>query len=290
MNGAEFAQQMFNGLSIASIYALVSVGITLIFGLTSLVNFAHGEFMLIGGYVAVSLAAVTGGSAALVALPAILAVVVIFVASERSLFRFTLKRPINGFLISLGLIIVFQSGIAEIWGASPLNLEPLVSSVFSVGDLRLSGQRLLTIAITLAIFASLFFYMTRTRQGLALRAAAMDRETAGLMGVPVPRFVTLVFLLGGLLGGVAGVLLASLFPLTPVLGSHFIVKGFAIALAGGLGNVAGALAASLVLGLGEALIAGFGFAAWTDVTAFLLMILILLVRPQGFFKGVEAPH
>jgi branched-chain amino acid transport system permease protein len=110
------------------------------------------------------------------------------------------------------------------------------------------------------------------------------------MGVPVPRFVTLVFLLGGLLGGVAGFLLASLFPLTPTLGSHFIVKGFAIALAGGLGNVAGALAASLVLGLGEALVAGLGFAAWTDVTAFLLMILILLVRPQGFFKGVEAPH
>ena len=288
MTLSDFLQQCFNGLSIASIYALVAAGITLVFGLTRLVNFAHGELMILGAYAALLVAA--GGALGFVAG---LAVAVLVVAAacfviERGLFRFTLEKPINGFLVSLGLIIVLQNLYVMLWGTSPRSLPPVSSDVLTFGEVALSVQRLFVIAATGVAFWALFLFLNRSRVGLAMRASAMDRETAGLMAIPVPRLITMTFVLGGVLAALAGVLLAGLFPVKPTVGGEFVVKGFAVALAGGLGNVVGALLASLVLGLGEAMIAGFGYPEWTDVASFVLMIAILIVRPQGFLRSVEA--
>ncbi|WP_109793445.1 branched-chain amino acid ABC transporter permease [Minwuia thermotolerans] len=285
-----FLQQLFNGLSMASIYMLVAVGITLVFGLTQMVNFAHGEVMMVGAYVAL-FAAPQGGAMFLIGLlAAVVAVGVIAFGIERGLYQFTLQSPINGFLVSLGLILIIQNLLLELWGVSPQHLEPVVGSVLQVGELRLSGQRIFVIGVTATIFAILYFLLTRTRFGIGLRAAAVDRETAGLMSINVPRMITMTFVLGGMLAATAGVLVAGLFPITPFLGSQFVIKGFAVALVGGLGNVTGAVLAALVLGVTEAMIAGFGFSAWTDVVAFGLMIFILLVRPQGFLRGTDAPY
>jgi branched-chain amino acid transport system permease protein len=264
MTPADFLQQCFNGLSIASIYALVAAGITLVFGLTRLVNFAHGELMILGAYAALLVAA--GGALGLLA-GLVVAVLVVGAACfviERGLFRFTLEKPINGFLVSLGLIIVLQNVFVMLWGTSPQSLPPVSSSVLTFGEVALSAQRLFVIAATGAAFLALFLFLNRSRVGLAMRAAAMDRETAGLMAVPVPRLITMTFVLGGVLAAFAGVLLAGLFPVKPTLGGEFVV------------------------GLGEAMIAGSGYPEWTDVASFVLMIAILIVRPQGFLRSVEA--
>lgn len=288
MDLATFLQQCFNGLSVASIYMLVAVGVTLVFGVTGLVNFAHGELMMVGAYVAFFVAP-AGGASSLGGIAAgMLAVGVLAWALERGIFRHTFSRPVNGFLVSLGLILVLQNALIEIWSINPQQMQGTFDGIFRLGGVRISAQRLFVILVTVALFVALYLLMTRTRWGLAMRAAAVDPEVTASMGIPVPRVVTAVFVLGGLLAGVAGTLLATMSPITPLLGSQVVVKGFAIALVGGLGNAAGAMVAAVILGLAEAMVAGAGFAELKDLVSFALMILIVVVRPQGIFRGTEA--
>jgi len=290
MDGWTFLQQLFNGLSVASIYMLVGVGITLVFGLTGIVNFAHGEIMMLGAY-ALLVVAPDGGPMFIVGLvAAVTFVCLVSYAMERGLFRFTLKRPINGFLVSLGLILALQNGLIEYWGTDQQNVVAPFERVWQMGGTRISAERLFIIGITAVIFVTFSLFLAHTRVGTALRASAMDRETASLMAVPVPRLITLTFVIGGALAAIGGVLLATIYPISPQLGSTYVVKGFAIALVGGLGNVAGAMIAALILGVTEALNAGLGYGAWTDAISFALMIVILLVRPQGLLRGTEAQY
>ena len=135
-----------------------------------------------------------------------------------------------------------------------------------------------------------FLTISRSRYGLALRASVSDQETAALMGIPVRRYVTAVFVYGSFLAGLGGALLIALFPITPFIGSQVVVKGFAVALIGGLGNVTGAVIAGIILGLVDGLSAGYGLPQWTDAYSFALMIIILLIRPQGLLGGTEGPR
>ncbi len=281
------AQHIVNGLNSGTIYALVAVGITLVFGLTGMVNFAHGELMMIGAYV-VYYVAKDGGAKFLLGLVAAIAVVgLLSMASDRLLFRQTFGRPINGFIVSLGLIIIFQNAIIGLEGTSPRFVGTMVSGVVEIGDVRVSIQRLFAVVLALALLVGMYWVIQRTRFGLALQATAMDREIAGLMGINILRTITLTFLLGGLLAGAAGALVSALAPITPLLGHSYITKGFAVALLGGLGSVKGALAASLLVGMTESLVSALGWSEWVGVSTFALMIAVLLVRPQGLFRGVE---
>jgi branched-chain amino acid transport system permease protein len=209
---------------------------------------------------------------------------------ERGLFRFTLQRPVNGFLISLGMILILQNALVARWGATQQNVGAAFGTVWQLGELRVSADRLLIIGVTAVSFVLLHHLLVRTRVGTAVRAAAMDRETAGLMAVPVPRIITLTFITGGVLAAIAGSLLASIYPIMPSLGSAFVVKGFAVALVGGLGNIKGAMLAALVIGIAEAMLAGLGYGGWTDAVSFALMIAILLFRPQGLLRGTDGSY
>lgn len=288
MTAWDIAQQFVNGLSLASIYALVAVGITLVFGLTGLLNFAHGEIMMLGGYVLLVIAPKGGPLFAVGMVCAILFVALVSILLERGLFRFTIKVPINGFLVSLGLIFILQNLLIANFTISPSFVEPPFPGILEIGELRISWQRIFVIAFAILTLLALFWLMTRTKTGLAMRAAAIHGETAELMGVPVPRLIAMVFVIGGVLAAVAGVLIATIAPITPILGANFIAKGFAVALMGGLGNVMGALIAAFILGVGEAMLAGFGFSAWVDVLSFGMLIAILMIRPQGVLRGSEA--
>lgn len=287
MTGWDIAQQFVNGLSLASIYALVAVGITLVFGLTGLLNFAHGEIMMLGSFVLLVIAPDGGAIFALGLLAAILVVALVSFLLERGLFQFTVKVPINGFLVSLGLIFILQNLLIAQFTISPAIIEPPFTSILEIGGLRIAWQRLFVIAFAVLTLLALFWVMTRTKLGLAMRASAIDSETAGLMGIAVPSLITVVFVVGGILAAIAGALIATISPITPVLGANFIAKGFAVALMGGLGNVMGALIAAFILGIGEAMLAGFGFGAWVDMLSFGLLIAILMVRPQGVLRGSE---
>ncbi|KSV75492.1 branched-chain amino acid ABC transporter permease [Sinorhizobium sp. GW3] len=281
-------QQILNGLSIASVITLIAVGVTLIFGLTGIINFAHGEFLMVGSIVT-WLAVVSGLSFAFALPLAVLAVALLGYVLERGIFRFTLERPTNGFIVSLGIIVVLQHLVILLFDPNQKSIAKPLTTVWEVGGVRIASVRVLVILITVAVVAATYTMITRTRYGRALRASVDDRDTAALMGIPVRRYITGVFILGSALAGLAGALLIALFPITPFTGGNMVMKGFAVALIGGLGNLTGAVAAGLILGIVEGLSAGYGFSEWTDAYSFGLMILVLLFRPHGLFAGTSGP-
>ncbi|WP_201401026.1 branched-chain amino acid ABC transporter permease [Kaistia sp. 32K] len=288
MDTAILIQQVLNGLSIASVITLIAVGVTLIFGLTGIINFAHGEFLMIGSFATwIVVQAGFGFVPALVI--AVLAVAAMGFALERGLFRFTLTRPTNGFIVSLGLIVVLQHVVIFFYGPNQKSIPRPLSAVWDVGGVRIASVRVMVILVTIAVVAATFVMITRSRYGRALRAAVEDRDTAALMGIPVRRYITGVFVLGSALAGLGGALLIALFPVTPFTGGTMVMKGFAVALMGGLGNLTGAVVAGLILGIVEGFSAGYGFSEWTDAYSFGLMILVLLVRPNGLFGGTSGP-
>ena len=288
-----FIQQFLNGLSIASVIALVAIGITLIFGLTGIVNFAQGEMLMIGGYTVWFVVDQTGLGDGFHFYVLALAVAILIVGGlglvlERGLFRFTLDDPINGFIVSIGLIIVLQHFVAGLWTSDAQTIPRPVNTIWEVGEIRILATRIMVIAITIGLLLVSFYALQRTRYGRALRASAADRDTAALMGIPVRRYIMTIFVIGSAIAGIGGALLIALFPMSPFVGGTFVIKGFAVAIIGGLGNVTGAVLAALVLGLLEAMSAGYFAPAWTNAYAFGLMIIILLVRPQGLLRGTAA--
>ncbi|UVK41292.1 branched-chain amino acid ABC transporter permease [Mesorhizobium sp. AR10] len=284
-----FIQQILNGLSIASVITLIAVGVTLIFGLTGIINFAHGEFLMVGGIVT-WLAVSAGLGFPLAVVLAILAVGLMGYVLERGIFRFTLERPTNGFIVSLGLIVVLQHVVVLFWNPNQKSIPRPLTTVWDVGGVRIASVRVMVILITIAVVALSFRMITASRYGRALRASVEDRDTAALMGIPVRRYITGVFVLGSALAGLGGALLIALFPITPFIGGTMVMKGFAVALIGGLGNIYGAVAAGLILGIVEGFSAGYGFSQWTDAYSFVLMILVLLFRPHGLFGGTSGPR
>lgn len=283
-----FIQQILNGLSIASVITLIAVGVTLIFGLTGIINFAHGEFLMIGSIV--TWLAVSHGMPFAVALAlAVVAVALMGFLLERGLFRFTLERPTNGFIVSLGLIVLLQHVVILFWDPNQKSIPRPLTTVWEIGGVRVASVRLMVILVTIAVVTATFLMVSRSRYGRALRASVEDRDTAALMGIPVRRYITGVFVLGSALAGLGGALLIALFPITPFTGGTMVMKGFAVALIGGLGSLTGAVAAGLILGIVEGFSAGYGFSQWTDAYSFALMILVLLFRPHGLFGGTAGP-
>jgi branched-chain amino acid transport system permease protein len=282
-------QQILNGLSIASVITLIAIGVTLIFGLTGIINFAHGEFLMVGSIVTwLGVNAGWGFPLSLVA--AVAAVALMGYVLERGLFRFTLDKPTNGFIVSLGLIVVLQHIVIFLYDPNQKSIPHPLNGVWQVGGVRIAVTRAMVIAVTAAVVALTYVVITRSRYGRALRASVEDRDTAALMGIPVRRYITGVFVFGSALAGLGGALLIALFPITPFTGGTIVMKGFAVALIGGLGNLTGAVFAGLILGIVEGFSAGYGFSEWTDAYSFGLMILVLLVRPNGLFGGTSGPR
>jgi len=280
-----FIQQLVNSLSVASVTILIGIGITLIFGLAGIVNFAHGEFLMIGGMITWFL--VTSGMNFFLALVgAMIFVGVLGFVAERGLFQFTLNRPMNGFIMSIGVSVILQHAVIRLFNEVQKTIPDPVGKVWVVGGVNVIAMRAVVVALTAVVVAITYFGISRSRYGMALRASIADQETAELMGIPVRRYVTGVFVYGSVLAGLGGALMIALFPITPFTGSVLIIRGFAVSLIGGLGNVAG----GLILGLVDGLSAGYGFPEWTDAYSLVVMIAILILRPQGLLGGTLGPR
>lgn len=282
---AEFLQQLFNGFMISGVYALVALGITVIFGLTGIVKFSIGELLTLGAFLAFAFWDNERLSFFLAVPLAALAIALLSVVMERTAFRFTLDQPINGFIVSLGLILVLQNLVIEFWGTEARAITPPFEGVWDLGGVRMPVQRWFVVWVTVALIGALFLGLRFTKYGRAMRACAEDRDAAALMGIPVPWVIAGTFALGGALAAVAGGLLASIYPFHPYVGALYLLKGFAVALVGGLGNIEGAVAAALIIGMTETLGAGYLATEWRDAYTFGLMILILLWRPTGLFRA-----
>ena len=282
-------QQLVNSLSVASVTILIGIGITLIFGLAGIVNFAHGEFLMVGGMVTWFLVS-TGVNFFVALFGAMIVVGALGFVVERGLFRFTLDRPMNGFIMSIGLSVILQHVVIRIFNEVQKTIPDPVGQVWVIGGVNIIAMRAIVVAITAIVVAVTYFGISRSRYGIALRASIADQDTAALMGIPVRRYVTGVFVYGSLLAGLGGALMIGLFPITPFTGSVVIIRGFAVSLIGGLGNVGGAVVGGLLLGLVDGLSAGYGSPEWTDAYSLVLMIGILIIRPQGLLGGTLGPR
>lgn len=291
---ATFFQHIVNGLSTSSIYVLLGVGLTLIFGLSRLINFAHGQFLVLGSFIAWELTE-SGMSYVVATLVAVLAVGALGVVSDRALFRRTIERPMNGFVASLGVAIALQAAMVEIWSADIHQIAKPVTGVWNVSGVDIPKDRALVVLVVVVVVTLLFVVLDRTGVGRALKAAAENRDAARLVGINVGNAISLSFFLGSAMAALGGALIGMVFPFTPFTGSSLIIKGFAVALVGGLGNVRGAAVAGLALGLVETLGTAYGIdlgfvtlgPEWRDGYAFVLMIALLAWKPQGLFGASE---
>lgn len=284
-----FFQQLANGLVNGSVYALIAIGVTLVYGLTNLINFAHGQLVTVGAFAAWS-AISSGVPFALAVLIAAAVSGVVSLAMERGGFQFTSANPINGFILSLGLIFVLEGIMVERYSDALHRIDEPISGVFKVGGVQISYQRLVVVGVAVVLTVALMLVLRRTKIGRATRAYAEDPQTTALMGVDTKVLIMGVFLVGGALAGAAGALLLSLFGATVTLGAGFVVKAFVVSLIGGLGSVEGAAVAAIAVGLAETFGGAYISSRWTDFFGYVLVILIMLVRPSGLFRGSEGAH
>jgi branched-chain amino acid transport system permease protein len=283
---ATLIQLVFDGLSSASIYVLLAVGVTLIFGLTGIVNFAQGQLLMLGAYVTWAVDQ-TGLSFYLCLLAGVAAMGLFGAALELGLFRRTIRNPITGFIVSLGLISALDALGVGIWGTDPQSVFPPLESSLNVGGAVLPSQQVFVLVVTAVVVAALFAVLRYTHWGRALRAASESREMVSVLGIPVGRLVLAAFVVGSALAGLAGGFVVSLVPVTPYLGENYIFLAFAVALIGGLGNVTGAVVAGVLVGLAQALVTRYLSLTWVDGYVLALMIVVLLIRPTGLMRGTE---
>ena len=281
-------QQIINGLSLGSVYALIAVGYYLVYSILLFSNFAHGGFLVVGGYACYFLLTQWGYNTAVSMAGALAASGLVAVLTERLAYKPIRERtPITLYLLiaSMGVNIVIENIFVVTVGG---RIRALPQSTFPTGVFELGGgvtvsaSDILSLVVAAVFLVLLQLFLTRTRWGLAIRAAACDLRTAGLMGVNVTFLIALVFFVAGLLAAVGGIFLSVRYSLYPQLGS-ITTKAFIAAVIGGLGSLPGAVLGSLILGLAEMLTAGFISSQMRDLVVYSLLVLILLVRPAGFF-------
>jgi branched-chain amino acid transport system permease protein len=209
---------------------------------------------------------------------------------DRFVFRFTLTTPINGFIVSLGLIAVFQAIWVKTTGDQPKSIPSPITGNISLFGVELTRQRLFVLVVVASVFAVFLLYLKSTSAGRATRAYAENPDAAAMMGVDVTKVVRNTFSLGGAQATLAGGLLISLYAATPQLGASMTIKAFAVSLIGGLGSVIGALIAALGVGLAESLGAAYISTKWTDAFGYILMIVVLMFRPGGILRGTAGAH
>jgi branched-chain amino acid transport system permease protein len=287
-----FFEQLVNGLAVGSLYALIALGYTMVYGVLRLINFAHGDLFTYGAYLGLTLL----GSLALqdrvgpAAGLAVLALMVMgLVALLGALLERAAYRPLRGsprlsaVVSALGASIFLQNALMLVYGARyQVYPDVLPQTAVHVLGLDIPVIRLGVLGVSFAMMAALFLFVQKTRVGTAVRAAAIDQDAARLMGIDVDKVVLLVFVIGPALGGAAGLLVGLYYgQISFTMGWVYGMKAFTAAILGGIGNIPGAMVGGLILGVVEALGAGYVSIAWKDALAFVVLILILIVRPSG---------
>lgn len=285
----ELFQHFLNATILGGTYALLGIGLTLIFGIMRVVNFTHGELYAFGAYCMYALVMLFG-----VNFFAALALAMLFGAIMGGAIELLLLNRLRGadidttMLVMIGAWIVMQNSEQLVWSGvalsikSPFPAEPLV-----LGPLSVSWNRVYVFVIALVLIAVTYYVVNRTRLGKAMRATFQDRDTAALMGVRIERIHTATFALGSSLAAAAGALLGPVFVVAPTMGDLAASKAFAIVILGGLGNITGATLGGFILAFVEEIGAGYISSGYRDAMGFLLIILILLVRPTGLFARKE---
>ncbi len=286
---AELLQHLVNGLVLGGTYALLGIGLTLIFGLMNVVNFAHGEFYTLGAYAAFAALALAGADFFVAILAAIALGALLGALCERALLR-----PLRGesidttMLVMIGLWIVMQNGELLGWGGVAKSIpHPFPTTPVVLGPVSIAPLRLFVLAAAALLIGASHALVQRTKLGKAMRATFQDAETAALMGVRIERIHTATFAFGSALAAAAGALLGPIFLAYPSMGDLASLKAFSVVILGGLGSLAGATLGGVILGVAEELGAGYVSSGYRDAVGFVIIILVLLLRPGGLFARSE---
>lgn len=286
-------EQLINGLVTGAMYALIASGLTLIWGAMRMLNFAQGEFYMLGGYCFYYLMVQMGVNPVLAILLVLAAIFILGMAAQRLVVHPLLGKPqweFSTIIATLGLSIILQNLALQFFGAEVLNIPYLSSAVMDLGPIRLSMHRIIIIAVSVLSIALLWYVLTRTTYGLHLRAASQDRDSAVLYGVNYTRVYTVTFGLSSALAALGAMLLAPIFSVNPWMGGPPLLKGFVVVVLGGLGNFQGAIIGGILLGIAESLGVGLWSSEWREVISFSLLIVVLTVRPWGLFGSKHGGH
>lgn len=279
-----FLTQVLNGLQLGSIYALVALGYTMVYGIILLLNFAHGDIIMFGSYVAWIALVQLGLNPALAVLLAIFGCVVLGVLIDKVAYAPLREAPRLSILITaIGVSYLLENGVQLLLGAD----AKVVPSIIDLGTVQvfgstLSGTALLTVAVTIVATVVLTLLVQKTRLGKAMRAVSEDMGAARLMGVNVNSTISFTFAVGSALAGIAAILYSTAYQqVSLTMGVMLGTKAFVAAVLGGIGSIPGAVIGGLIVGFSEVFVAAFGLSVWQDAVVFLLLILVLVVKPTG---------
>lgn len=268
-------------------YALIAMGLTVIFGLMNIANFAHGQFYMMGGFLAYYLTTALGFNYFIALIAAVLIVMAAGVALDRTIFKRLRGKPlINSVLVTIGLAILLENLALVLWGPRPEAIpSPISPDPLQIGPIFTTQPRLFAVGVTIAAILLIHVLLHHTRTGKAMRATFQQQEAAALSGIDIDRLYSVAFGVGAGLAALGGVLLGSIFYVHPSMGGIVTLKAFVVTILGGMGSFGGAIVGGLFLGIAES----FGTlvsSAYKDAIGFVLVILVLLYRPDGLFRKV----
>jgi branched-chain amino acid transport system permease protein len=300
-----FIQLTIDALTLGSVYALIALGYTLVYGVLKLLNFAHGDVFMVGSFIGYGALQLLGGTAnpvvpiwlllVLVTLAGMAGCAVLGVVIERFAYRPLRDAPRIAPLISaLGVSFFLANSMQLLFGATPRNYDTfslangaLYLRGIDIGNVRLPLLRIITIGSAFLLMLMLWFLVNRTRTGKAMRATSFDREAAAMMGIDIDRVIVFTFVLGSALAGAAGVMFALRVPTQVSIGFVAGLKGFTAAVIGGIGSIPGAMAGGLILGFAESYAQGYISTKWSDLIVFSILIAFMIFRPQGLLGRAD---
>jgi len=284
-----FVQQLVNGLTLGSIYCLVALGLTLIYGIMEVPNFAHGHLYMIGAYVTFFAMTLYGLNYWLSGLIAGIVLAVLGVLMERIVFHPLRNAPSsNKFIAAVGAMMFLEALARVLWGSDFRSIPAIYDKVLMIGGLRITEQRIIVIVSAVILMVALNLFLKKTIIGSSIEAMAQNRIGASLVGINVNNVAMLTFAIASVLAAGAAVLAGPIFLVFPSMGALIIMKAFVIIVIGGMGSIPGAVLGGYVLGMTEAMGASYISTDYKDVIAFLVLIVILAIKPTGLFaKGVR---
>ncbi|NMA68841.1 MAG: branched-chain amino acid ABC transporter permease [Desulfitobacterium sp.] len=284
-----FLQQIVNGLTLGCIYCLVALGLTLIYGIMEVPNFAHGHFYMIGAYVTFFMMTLYGLNYWLSAIIAGIVLAILGVLLERLVFHPMRHTPAtNKFIAAVGAMLFLEALARVLWGSDYRNIPSVYDNVVQIAGIRTTEQKLIIIIGAFVLMAALYVFIKKTLIGSTIEAMAQNRDGASLVGIDVNRVAMLTFAVASLLAAAAASLSGPIFLVYPGMGNIIIMKAFVIIVIGGMGSIPGAVIGAFILGMAETMGATYISSSYKDIVAFAILVLILSIRPSGLFaRGVR---
>jgi len=276
-------QSIISGILIGGVYALIGIGLTIIFGVMRVINFAHGDILMIGMYMTYSLFTLFGIDP-FISISITIPLMFLFGAFLQKVFinRMQGALPQNQILLTIGLGMIMSNSMMLVFTSDyKILTTDYSSSSFNIAGISISTPLLISFLITAVITAMLYWFLLKTDTGQAIRATAQDREAAQLMGINVKWMSILAFGMGSALAGTAGALISPTYYIFPQIGSTFTLKAFVITVLGGMGSIVGATIGGVIIGVAESVSAVYISSGWKDVVVFVLFLLVLLFKPAG---------